>query len=63
MIIFMIVESKKLIPFLIRLKSDKVFGMNMSMNNSDVVDQLEKNFDRVREDIEQSQFKSFDLDE
>ena len=60
MIVFMITENKKVVPILIRLKSDKIFGMNMAMNNAVVVDQW-KNLSRVREDIERGRFESFNL--
>ena len=61
MIVFMITENRKVVPLLIRLKSDAVFGINMAMNNPAVVDQVEKNFKRVREDIESGRFQGFDL--
>lgn len=62
MIVFMVVGKSDIIPALLRLKSDKVFGMNMAMNNPSVVKQLEKNFAKVREDIETGRFQHFEID-
>lgn len=62
MIVFMVTENRKVVPILIRLKSDKLFGMNMAMNNPAVVAQCEKNFSHVREDIKQKRFESFNIE-
>lgn len=59
MMVFMITENKKVVPILIRLKKDKIFGMNMAMNNPLVVAQINKNLDRVLDDIAHKRFKEF----
>ncbi|MEK9159379.1 MAG: hypothetical protein AAB383_01480 [Patescibacteria group bacterium] len=59
MIVFLVTESQKVVPALIRLKKDKVFGMNMAMNNSEVLGQLNKNMDRILEDIEHKEYEEF----
>lgn len=59
MIVFLVTEGRKVVPVLIRLKKDKVFGMNMAMNNEKVVDQLTKNIYRVLDDIEGEEYEEF----
>lgn len=59
MIVFLVTEKQKVVPVLIRLKKDKVFGVNMSMNNEKVVDQLTKNIYRILEDIESDEYEEF----
>lgn len=61
MIVIVISKNNKIVPLLIRLKKDKKFGMNMSAQNPNVVAQVEKNLEHVINDIEQKQFKEFDL--
>jgi hypothetical protein len=61
MIVFLVTEGQKAVPVLIRLKRDKVFGMNMAMNNEKVVDQLKKNMSRILEDIEAKEYEEFPL--
>lgn len=61
MIVFLVAESQKVVPVLIRLKKDKVFGMNMSMNNEKVVDQLTKNVHHILDDIEEENYEEFPL--
>lgn len=60
MIVF-ISNNQKIVPLLIRLKKDKIFGMNMSMNNRAVVQQLNTNLDRVLDDIDQRQCMTYDI--
>ena len=62
MIVFLMTENQKVVPVLIRLKKDKIFGMNMAMNNPDVVIQINKNMDRLIQDIETHHFEEFDLE-
>lgn len=57
MIVFVVIGSSKVVPLLIRLKKDKIFGMNMALNNPAVVQQMNRNFDRVLEDIEKKRYK------
>ena|SRR3989338_1221985 len=59
MIVFLVTETQKVVPVLIRLKKDKVFGMNMAMNNEKVVDQLTKNVYRILDDIEAEEYEEF----
>lgn len=59
MIVLLVTESQKVVPVLIRLKKDKIFGMNMSMNNEKVVDQLTKNVYRILDDIEAEEYEEF----
>lgn len=59
MIVFVVTENKKVIPVLIRLKKDKIFGMNMAMNNPKVVNQINKNLDHVLDDINRKQYQEF----
>lgn len=61
MIVFLVTGSQKIVPILIRLKKDKIFGMNMAMNNPSVVQQLKKNMDRVLEDIEAGHVEEISL--
>lgn len=61
MIVFVLVGNKKVVPLLIRQKKDKVFGMNMAMNNAEVVNMLNKNLDCVLGDIEAKRYEEFDL--
>ena len=59
MIVFLIIKNQKVVPVLIRLKKDKVFGMNMAINNEKVLDQLTKNIYRIRDDIEAEEYEEF----
>ena len=61
MIVFLVTETQKVLPVLIRLKKDKVFGMNMSMNNEKVVEQLTKNVYQILADIETEEYEEFPL--
>lgn len=61
MVVFLVTASQKVVPLLIRLKKDKIFGMNMAMNNPMVVTQIDTNLDRVLEDIQNKKFKEFPL--
>jgi hypothetical protein len=61
MIVFVVSESCKVVPLLIRLKKDKKLGMNMSVQNPYVVAQIEKNLEHVINDMEQGEFREFDL--
>src|SRR5689334_44792 len=47
MIVFIVTESRKVVPILIRLKKDKIFGMNMAMNNPEVIKQINSNLEHV----------------
>lgn len=62
MIVFLMTENQKVVPVLIRLKKDKIFGANMAMNNPSVVIQINKNMDRLIQDIETHQYKEFNLE-
>jgi len=59
MIVFLVTETQKVVPVLIRLKKDKIFGMNMAMNNEKVLDQLTKNVYRILDDIEAEEYEEF----
>lgn len=59
MIVFLVTETKKVVPVLIRLKKDKIFGMNMAANNAEVVSQLNKNMDRILDDIQKEEYEEF----
>jgi hypothetical protein len=59
MIVFLVTENKKAVPVIIRLKKDKIFGMNMSMNNREVVEQMNKNLDHIMEDIKKKDYREF----
>lgn len=59
MIVFLVTNTQKVVPVLIRLKKDKVFGMNMAANNPQVVDEMNKNMDRILSDIEAQEFEEF----
>lgn len=60
MIVF-VVAGKKVVPVLVRLKKDKKFGMNMSANNSVVIDQINKNLENVIKNIEEGNFQEFEI--
>ena len=59
MIVFMVTESRKVVPILIRLKKDKIFGMNMAMNNPMVVKQVSLNLGYILEDIKLKRYEEF----
>ncbi len=59
MVVFLATESQKIIPVLIRLKKDKLFGMNMAMNNPHVVKQIRKNLDQIIDDMEKGKYEEF----
>jgi len=59
MIVFMVTESKKVVPILIRLKKDKIFGMNMAMNKPQVVKRINMNLDHVLADIQNKDYEQF----
>lgn len=61
MIVFMVVENKKIVPLLIRLKKDKLFGMNIAMKNQDVVNQININLDKALQDIQSGNYQEFKL--
>jgi hypothetical protein len=61
MIVFVVLESKKVVPLLIRLKKDKKSGMNMSAQNPYIVARIENNLEYVIRDIEEGKFEEFDL--
>lgn len=54
MMVFLMTNNQKIIPLLIRLKKDKIFGMN-------VLAQINKNLDHVLSDIEKGKWEGFDL--
>ncbi len=59
MIVFMTVESKKVVPILVRLKKDKIFGMNMAMNNPAVAKQVSHNLNHIFDDIKHKRYEEF----
>ncbi len=59
MIVFLAIESQKIVPVLIRLKKDKLFGTNMAMNNTQVVEQMRKNLDHIIDDMEKGKYEEF----
>ncbi len=59
MIVFVLLKNQKVVPLLIRLKKDKIFGTNMAMNNPEIVRELNKNLDAVLADIEQNRYQEF----
>ena len=61
MIVFVVVKNKKVVPLMIRLKKDKILGMNMAMNNSALIKQINKNLDQVLADITAKRYQEFTL--
>lgn len=61
MIVFMLVANRKIVPVLIRLKKDKIFGLNMSMNNLNVIAQINNNLVHILEDIKNHKYQEMDL--
>lgn len=61
MMAFVVTGNNKIVPVLIRLKKDKIFGMNMAMNNPRVVQQMNKNLDRILADIRNKGYQEFPL--
>lgn len=61
MIVFIVTGNQKVVPVLIRLKTDKAVGANMAMNNAQAVEQLNRNLDRVIADIESGDFQEFSI--
>lgn len=59
MIVFMMIENNKIVPILIRLKKDKIFGKNMAMNNPEVIDQINRNLDHILIDIKNRHYQEF----
>ena len=59
MMVFVITENKKVVPVLIRLKKDKVFGVNMAMNNPIVIEQMNKNLNHILDDLKKKQYQEF----
>ena len=53
-------NTQKVVPVLIRLKKDKKMGMNMSMSNSAVLEQINYNVDQVIEDIKRKRYQEFE---
>lgn len=60
MIVFIIIENNKVVPVLIRLKKDKIFGTNMAMNNPQVVDKINKNLDKILDDMRNNAYQEFE---
>lgn len=60
MIVFLVTENKNIVPVLIRLKKDKIFGENMSSNNPAVIEQINKNLDNIFTDIREGMYEEFD---
>ncbi|OGH94659.1 MAG: hypothetical protein A2538_04485 [Candidatus Magasanikbacteria bacterium RIFOXYD2_FULL_41_14] len=61
MIVFVLVENNKVVPLMIRLKKDKVFGTNMAMNDPALVKQVNKNLDEAMADIKAKRYQEFAL--
>lgn len=61
MIVFIVMDNQNIVPLLIRQKKDKIWGMNMSANNPQVIAQLKFNLDNVIEDIKNKRFKEIHL--
>jgi hypothetical protein len=59
MMVIMATDTGKVVPILIRLKKDKIFGMNMAMNNSVIVRQIDQNLERVLDDIQNKRYEEF----
>ncbi len=59
MIVFLVTENEKVVPVLIRLKKDKIFGMNMAMNNPEVVKKISANIDCILDDIKNKKYEEF----
>jgi hypothetical protein len=57
MIVFLISANQKIVPILVRKKKDKIFGMNMAMNNKIVVSQINKNLNKIIDDIKNGDFE------
>ncbi len=61
MVVFVVISTQKVVPVLIRLQKDKVFGMNMAMNNPAVVEEVRKNMGHLLDDIEHGTIEEFAL--
>lgn len=61
MIVFVVVENQKVVPLMIRLKKDKVFGMNMTMNNPTLIKKININLDEALADIAAKRYQEFTL--
>ena len=59
MVVFLVMESQKIVPVLIRLKKDKIFGMNMAMNNTHVVERIRNNLGHIIEDMNEGRYEEF----
>ncbi len=61
MIVFVVVENQKVVPIIIRLKKDKVFGVNMAMNNPVLIKQINRNLDQVLADVDAKRYQEFNF--
>lgn len=61
MIVFIVTRNNKVVPVLIRLKKDKIFGVNMAMNNPQVVGEINKNLDSILDDMKSKAYQEFDF--
>lgn len=61
MIVFVVTGNNKIVPVLIRLKKDKVYGMNMAMNNPQIVREVNKNLDKILVDMKNNAYQEFEF--
>lgn len=61
MMVFVSIKNQNIFPLVIRLKKDKISGMNMAMNNPTMFKQINKNLDEVLADIEARRYQEFEL--
>ena len=61
MIVFLITEKDAYVPVLVRLKKDKVYGMNMSAQNKDVCEKVLKNVSYIADDLKMKRYKTYDV--
>lgn len=57
MIVFIYVRKEYYMPVVVRLKKDKIVGMNLSKGNQDFQNLLEKNISLLVEDLKEGNFE------
>jgi hypothetical protein len=60
MIVFL-TTNNSIVPVVIKLKKDKKYGQNLSMNNEDVKNLISRNLDSIHKDVENGDFESYEV--
>ena len=60
MIVFL-TTSNNVVPVVVRLKKDKKYGQNLSVNNEEVKNLISRNLDAIYKDVENRDFESYEV--